>query len=1036
MKQLVSFCIKHRVTTFMACIIIAVFGITGFSSLPLALTPNIELPVAMVMTTYSGAGPQEVENLVTRTIEQACASVSGMDEINSVSSEGSSQVSVTFTDDTDMSEAMVDLRDRIDRVKAYLPDDASTPIVMAIDVDMMPVVELGLRGTDLAELQRIAEDDISPALERISGVASVDIYGGYENQVSVKTYSDRLAGYNLSVSYVAQILGAENISLAGGSVNNGRQTLSVRTDGEYSSVEDIAAALIPLPTGGTVQLSEIADVVLEPQDQTNVAKMNGDDGIILAVNKQSGVNTVQVAQRVLRQMDQLTAENPALDWGILMDQSDYINLSVNQALSNIIFGVILAAIVLLVFLRSFGSTAVISIAMPMCIISVFLIMKTLGLTLNMMSLGGITMGVGMIVDNSIVVLENIYSYRADGRSRYEACVFGTGEVALSISASTLTTVAVFLPLGLTGGIVGMLFKDFCVTIASLLLASLIIALTLVPLLCYMLLDRNDKKRQLKGGKHEKPSKIVAGANRVMDGYRRVLGFFVRRRWIAVVVSFAMIVLFIGSITLCSFELMPSMDQGMVQISVSMPIGAELEECEAISDQVLQIVMDNVPEAEVSAYMATSSSSSFFITLTDLDQRDRSAQQVGRALRDKLTDIAGAEISVSDGGMMDMSAMTGDAINVTLSGNDYDQLIATTNDLVSLISALPDAIDVDSTASEQVPEVDITINRKNATRFGLNAATIGSTVRQQLSGATATQLRMNGEEITVSVSGDSRTSDNVDALSTIPLTTATGGTVPLSLVADIDIVLAPQTINRLNQSRTITITGGSRSGSTTEIYAAVEELLANYQLPDGIEIENGGEMESMMESFGNLGYALIVALGLVYFVLASQFESFVLPVIIMMILPIGLLGSLFGLPLTGQSISIVAFIGVIMLAGTVVNSSIVLIDYIQIRRKRGEPKNDAILNACPRRVRPVLMTTLTTILGLLPMQFSGGEGSEMMVPMSTVMITGMIVSTIVTLLFTPIYYSLVDSLIEKVTRRKSKNKPEKPAETEPLPAGIE
>lgn len=1032
MKQLVSFCIKHCVTTMLACIMIAIFGIAGFSSLPLAMTPDIELPVAVVSTSYSGAGPQEIESLVTRTIEQACASVSGMDEIQSYSSEGSSQVTVTFADGTDMSEAMVDLRDRIDRIKAYLPEDASTPIVMAIDVDMMPVVQLGLRGADLAELQSIAEDKIAPAFERISGVASVDVYGGYENQVSVKTYSDRLAGYHISVGYVAQILGAENVALAGGSVQNGRQTLSVRTDGAYSSVEDIASALIPLPTGGSVRLSEIADVFLEPKEQTNIAKMNGDVGVMLAVNKQSGVNTVQVAQRVLRQMDRIVEENPGLDWGVLMDQSDYVNLAVDQALSNIVVGVILAALVLLVFLRSWGSTAVISVAMPMCIISVFLIMKAGGLTLNMMSLGGITMGVGMIVDNSIVVLENIYSYRADGRSRYEACVFGTGEVALSISASTLTTVAVFLPLGLTGGLVGMLFKDFCVTIAALLLSSLAIALTLVPLLCYMLLDRNDR-RALQRKKEKNPSKLVAGANRVMDGYRKVLAFFVRRRWVAVLVSVALVVVFAGTILLCSFELMPSMDQGMVQISISMPIGSELEECEAISDRVLAIAQENVPEAEVIAYMASSGSGSFVINLKPLDERERSAMEIGAQLRDAVADIAGAEISISDGGTMDMSAMTGDAISVTLSGDDYDLLNSTADDLVRLISALPDARDVKSSAGEQVPEVDITINRANASRFGLNAATIGSAVRQQLSGSSATQLRMNGEEITVSVSGDSRTGDSVDALRTIPVPLQTGGTVPLSLVADVEIALAPQGINRLNQSRTLTITGGSRSDDTTGIYYAVNGILENYPLPEGIELETGGEMESMTESFGDLGFALIVALGLVYFVLASQFESFIMPVIIMTILPIGLLGSLFGLPLTGQSISIVALIGVIMLAGTVVNSSIVLIDYIKIRRRRGEPKNEAILNACPRRVRPVLMTTLTTILGLLPMQFGTGEGSEMMAPMATVMITGMVVSTIVTLLFTPVYYSLIDSMVEKVLHRSADAEASEP---EPLPAGVE
>lgn len=1032
MKQLVSFCIKHRVTTMLACVMIAIFGATGFSTLPLALTPDIELPIAMVATSYPGAGPQEVESMVTRIIEQACASVSGMDELQSVSSEGSSQVSVTFADGTDMSEAMVDLRDRIDRVKAYLPDDASTPIVMAIDMDMIPVVQLGLRGGDLADLQSIAEDKIAPAIERINGVASVETYGGYENQVSVRTYADRLAGYHLTVSYVAQILGAENVTLAGGTVQNGSQSLSVRTDGAYSSVADIAAALIPLPTGGSVRLSEIADIVLEPKEQTNIAKMNGDVGVILTVSKQSGVNTAQVAQRVLRQMNRLAEENPSLDWAVLMDQSDYINLAVDQALMNIVLGVVLAALVLLVFLRSWGSTAVISVAMPMCIVSVFLIMKVGGLTLNMMSLGGIIMGVGMIVDNSIVVLENIYSYRADGRSRYESCVFGTGEVALSISASTLTTVAVFLPLGLTGGIVGMLFKDFCVTIAALLLASLAIALTLVPLLCYMLLDRNDR-RQLERRQEPKPSKIVAWANRMMDRYRQVLGFFIRRRWVAVLTSVGLVVLFIGTIALCSYELMPSMDQGMVQISVSMPIGAELAECEAISDRILGIVLEQVPEAEVAAYTANSGSSSVIINLKPLAERGRSAAEIGVGLREAVADIAGAEITVSDGGMMDMSALTGDAISVTLSGDDYDLLTSTTDDLVRLISELPDARDVKSSAGEQVPEVDITIDRSAATRFGLNAATIGTAVRQQLSGATATQLRMNGEEITVSVSGDSRTGNSVDALSDIQLSTATGGTVPLSLVAKIEIVQAPQSIGRLNQSRTVTITGGSRSDDTTGIYSAVENLLANYPLPEGVELESGGEMESMLESFGDLGYALIVALGLVYFVLASQFESFIMPVIIMMILPVGLLGSLFGLPLTGQSISIVALIGVIMLAGTVVNSSIVLIDYINIRRRRGEPKNEAILNACPRRVRPVLMTTLTTILGLMPMQFSSGEGGEMMTPMATVMITGMIVSTIVTLLFTPVYYSLIDSLVEKVLHRSADAGA---ADPEPLPAGVE
>ena len=385
----------------------------------------------------------------------------------------------------------------------------------------------------------------------------------------------------------------------------------------------------------------------------------------------------------------------------------------------------------------------------------------------------------------------------------------------------------------------------------------------------------------------------------------------------------------------------------------------------------------------------------------------------------MQDLAGAEISVEASGTMDMSSMTGDAISVTLRGDDYEKLSQTAEQLAGQLAALPGAIEVSSSASEQVPEVEITLNRANASRFGLTAATIGQAVRGELSGQTATQLKVNGEEITVTVRGDSRAETSIDALKSVMIPTQTGGSVPLSLVANVETVLAPQSINRLNQSRTVTITGGAADTvSTAEMSQAVQGVLDTFELPDGITYETGGEMEEMINTFTQLAYALIVALGLVYFVLASQFESFVMPVIIMTILPIGLLGSLFTLPLTGNKISMVAFIGVIMLAGTVVNSSIVLIDYMNIRRKRGEDKDTAILNACPRRVRPVLMTTLTTVLGLLPMVFSNGEGAEMMRPMAIVMITGMVVSTIVTLLFTPVYYSLIDSLTQRVRTRSA------------------
>ena len=695
--NIADFCLKHKVTTIMAYVLIVVFGIMGFTSLPLALLPDIELPMAVVYTTYSNAGPQEVENMVTKTIESACASVSGMDEIQSLSSEGSSMVMVTFADGTDMDEAMVDLRDRIDRVKGFLPEDADAPMTMTIDVDAMPVVTVGLKGADLAELQAIAEDDIQPALERIDGVASVDIAGGYENEIAIDTDADRLAGYGLSVSYIAQMLAAENIALPAGEVQSGDQSFSVRTDGEYSSVSDIANTLIPLPTGGTVRLSEVANVYVAPKEQTAIAKIGGEPCITISVNKQSDTNTLQVAERAKDALDEVTALQPTLDWSLLMDQSDMINMTVDSVVQNIVFGVLLAAIVLFVFLRDLGATAVISVSMPICIISVFLIMQVFDITMNMMSLGGIAMGVGMIVDNSIVVLENIFHYRSDGCDRFVSCVEGTKEVALSISASTLTTVAVFLPIGLSGGLSGMMFREFCITICSLLLASLLIALTLVPVLCYALLDR--------GGKHRMrmPDTGHDIADRpLMRKYKELLAHFITHRKKAIIISGAMIVAFLGSIAIAGVELMPQMDESMVAIGVEMPVGSDLEDVSAMADRAVDIALEQVPEIESIYYStggasmsttSTANSASITVNLVDKSDRDRTSQQVADDLRPYMQDLAGAEISVEASGTMDMSSMTGDAISVTLRGDDYDKLSQTAEQLAGQLAALPGAIEV-------------------------------------------------------------------------------------------------------------------------------------------------------------------------------------------------------------------------------------------------------------------------------------------------------------------------------------------------------
>lgn len=1008
--------IKHHVMTILLYILVVVFGFYSFQNLPLALMPSMEVPAAVVYATYPGAGPEDIEQQVTKKLEGAVAGLSGLDTLQSTSSENMAMLVIRFTNDTDMDQAMTDLRDKVAQVKSQLPDDASDPTVMSIDIDSMPVVSVALRGNDLASLQSIAEDEIQPALERLDGVASVDISGGYEQEIAVHTDASRLKGYNLTISSIGQQLGADNIAIPGGDLDNGSQTLAVRTDGEYSSIDDVKNALISLPAGGTVRLSQIADVSMQPKDQDAISKVDGEECIILSVNKQSGSNTAQIAELAKAEFDSLLKSNDSLQWNIVMDQSDYINMTVDNAIQNIWMGVLFAAIVLFLFLRDFGATMAVTIAMPCCILFTFLIMNVLGITLNMMSLGGITLGVGMIVDNSIVVLENIFTYRADGYDRLEACTKGTGEVIGAVIASTLTTVAVFLPIALSGGMTGMMFKEFCITIVALLLSSLIISITLVPLLCYFLLG---------GTKQQSIKPQGSGATPITEkplsrAYRRSLNFLITHRWAGVALTVVICIVSVLSVGQAGMELIPEMDEGEVSVTVSMPNGSTMEDTAAIEDRIAAIAVDTIPELEQIYYstgsstsiMSSSSGASVTISLVDLDRRDRSSADIAKQLRHDLQDIAGCEITVSSSSM---SMSTDPDISVELTGDDYDQLAETADDLANQISALPDAINVESSAGEQTPRVAVKINRENASRFGLNAATIGGLVRGELTGSTATTLRMNGEEYDVTVAGDEDVATSLDALRSMQIPTMTGGTVPLSMVADVYTELSPQSIVRKNQKETVTITGESESGDSNAIKAAVDDIVAKYELPDGVEVGEGDTAASQSaETTGTLMLALAVAIALVYFILATQFNSFSLPIAIMLILPIGLLGSMIMLWPTGNHVSMVALLGVIILAGTVVNSSIVLIDYTLQRRQRGEDKNTAILNACPRRVRPVLMTAMTTILGLVPMVCSSGEGSEMMKPMGVVMMTGMVISTIATLFITPVYYSLTDSVASRLS----------------------
>jgi len=750
-----------------------------------------------------------------------------------------------------------------------------------------------------------------------------------------------------------------------------------------------------------------------------VAKVDGKACVVLQVSKRSGGNDVAACDEILERLEELKADNPSLQYAIPYLGSDYVNLSVNSAFENIYMGVFLAALVVFLFLRRLGGTMAIAVSMPVCILTVFVLMYAMDLNLNLMSLGGISLGVGMIVDNSIVVLENIYRFAADGKKRLEACVEGTREVTSSVVASTLTTEAVFIPLGLSGGLAGMVFKDFCLTIASLLAASLLISLTLVPLLCYFMLDEEKMQRDAEKKAQKKPgalSRFFTGLTEKLSAlYLSVLGYFTRHLKVGMLVSFALVCAFLAPMLRIDMVLIPDMDQGMISINVSMPTGSQVDETAEICDRITQVVERECPELAQLYYLAGNESSSFNITLVDKTQRQRSTFEVAEALKPHLEDFAGCEISCTSSSTLSLGS--GGDINIRVTGDDFSTLEMIADDLMEQIYALGDVAELKTSQAKRVPEVKVTMNRPAASQYGLTAATVGAAVRAELTGTTVTAVTMNNQQIDVVLKGSGEAAKNLDALRSMPIPTPFGTMVPLSAVAEVNEVLAPQSINRHNQNRVITISGSTISGASSDMGAKLTQLLENYALPEGYTAEVAGDYSELMDTFRDLALALIVALGLVYFVLAAQFESFILPVMVMLILPVSFTGALFALPVTGRDLSMVSYVAIIILAGTVVNSSIILVEYIKIRREMGEDRVTAILNACPRRVRPVLMTALTTILAMIPMSLGLGNSNELMGDMGVVMIFGMTISTVVTLLFTPVFYCVLDDLGNKFRRKK-------------------
>jgi len=1025
--------IRRPVTTAMCVLIVILLGVISFGNLGLDLLPNIDFPMAIVSVNYPGAGPMEVESLVTKPLESVLGTVANIKSVQSVSGEGSATVMVEFASGTDMDFAALDMREKVDMVKGALPEGTGSPMILKMDPNMIPIVEMAISNDgDLADLKTMVDDNVVPRIERLEGVAVVDIYGGREREIKVEVYPERLQGYGLSLAHIVQALRSENLNLPGGSVDDGNKRYILRTTGEFQSIEEISEIPIALPTGGVIMLKDIADIKDTFKEATTSMTTGGKAAIDLSVRKESTANSVQVARRINAELERIKNDYPDIEIKTIVDTSVFIQQTINNVARLAILGGLLAVTVLYLFLRNFRTTLIIGVAIPISIIATFTLIYFNGLTLNMISLGGLALGVGMLVDNSIVVLENIFRYRQEGFGRIDAADRGSDEISMAVVASTLTTVAVFAPVVFVGGIAAEIFREMALTVSFALLASLVVALTLVPML-------SSKYLRVSGNGEKKPrvkyvSRALDGWNKgfaKLDGiYRKVLAWALGHRKTAITGLVVLFVVSLVSVALVGAEFFPSMDQGYITVNVRLPRGTVLEETERTAYRVEDMVAA-VPEMEDvfvvigsgggMGSQVNTSSAIIYGKLVDLSERNRSTFEVADDLRHQVADIAGAEINVDSMAMGGFAAGGGSPVNIRIKGDDLAELSRIAEDIKGVVQDVEGTRETASSVDEGKPEARVAVDRNRASLYGLNVSAIASAVQGSVDGQVATRYRVGGEEIDIRAALREESAGSLHNLGNIIITSPAGFQVPLEEVADVTVGEGPSSINRVDQVRVVSVSSGIFGRDLSSVMRDIQAGIRQYPLPEGYVIEYGGENQEMVEAFSSLGKALILAIVLVYMIMASQFESLVYPFIIMFSVPFALTGAVGGLVLTGRSLSVPAFLGIIMLSGIVVNNAIVLVDYINTLRSRGSERNEAILKAGPVRLRPILMTSMTTMLGLTPMALGLGEGAEVQAPLATAVIGGLLFSTVLTLVVIPVMYTLVDDLGSRM-RGKFSRKP--------------
>jgi HAE1 family hydrophobic/amphiphilic exporter-1 len=1030
--NLAQFSTRRPVAVTMVILVLIVLGTVSLTRISIDLLPKMTLPIAAVMATYPGAGPEEIEELVAKPLESVLATVSNVDSIQSISSADAATIIVQFNWGTDMDFATLDMREKIDLALSRLPDGVDRPMVVKFDPSMMPITILSVssEGRDLASLKTLLEDKVAPRLERIDGVAYATVMGGPQEEVRVLVDSRRLAGYGFSLAQLVQALKAENLNMPGGTIDQGTREFILRTTGEFKSLDELRNLVLMSPQGVGVRLGDLADVE-EVEDQKEYTLLNGRPSIGIMIQKEAGANTVKVADQVHREMDRLSRELSGIKYSYVFDQAKFIQRSIGNLTSNAVSGAVLAIIILYLFLRNVRSTLVIALSIPISFIATFTLVYFNGLTLNMMSLGGLALGVGMLVDNSIVVLENIYRHREEGESRLLAAQNGAGEVAMAITASTLTTIAVFLPIVFIQGLTAQIFRELALTVTFSLLASLLVALTVVPMLASKILVINGNSDTTPG----RPSVFYRASHwmgrrlaALNDRYRALLAWALDHRRAALLGAAAAFILSLLAVPLVGAEFFPATDAGRLSVSVKLPSGTTLEETDKVAERVGQIV-SAYPEVETvfvsagrslqggSMSGSDSNTASLNIELKPKSERRRSDREIADAIRRQVAKIPGAEIRVSVSDVMSMGGGgVSQAISLSIRGDDLNVLRGLAAKAEALVAEVPGTREVQTSFSEGRPEVQVRLNRAKAASLGLSAAQVAQTVSTAVQGQVATEYRVGGKEKDIRVQLAEESANSLAALRSLLISTPTGLTVPLADVADIVIARGPVTIDREDQARVVTVSCDVFGRPLGGVSQDIRRQLAGLKLPPGYTITFGGQNKEMTDAFAGLSLALGLAVILVYMVMAAQFESLLHPFTIMFSMPLALIGVVLALLITRKAVSVPAFIGVIVLAGIVVNNAIVLVDYINALRARGLGMREAILTAGPVRLRPILMTTLTTVLGLIPLALGLGEGGEMQAPLAITVIGGLSMSTLLTLVVVPLVYTLFEDIGSGLRRR--------------------